>query len=241
MGLIAPALCPAQDHLPGDADGDLRRCHRLDSGANGSVDLCDGFLRDARLPQPPVHGGGLGAGADDPHIGKRPTEDLFLHLEVVHMTVGHDDHEVLLRHREVVLDGGEAPTDDLLCRGEELAGGQLRAAVEHHRAEAHRYQQGTQGLRDVARPEQQRPLPDGQGHTEQAILPDAVGLERSALSFSAIYADNKDIFAINSLIVLVADCSISISKFILHPNIRISLIEMNVHNMLLKDNRNEMT
>lgn len=46
-------------------------------------------------------------------------------------------------------------------------------------AEAHRYQQGTQGLRDVARPEQQRPLPDGQGHTEQAILPDAVGLERS--------------------------------------------------------------
>ena len=163
MGLIAPALCPAQDHLPGDADGDLCRCHRTDGGADGGVDLCDGFLRDARLPQPPVHGGGLGAGADDPHIGKRPTEDLLLHLEVVHMAVGHDDHEVLLRHREVVLDGGEVPTDDLLRRGEELAGGQLRAAVEHHRAEAHRYQQGAQGLRDVARPEQQRPLSDGQG------------------------------------------------------------------------------
>ena len=78
------------------------------------------------------------------------------------MAAGHDDHKVLLRHSEIVADAGEIPADHLLRRGEQGGIGQLRPVVEYHRAEVHRGQQRAQGLRNVSRAEQQRPLTDRQ-------------------------------------------------------------------------------
>ena len=130
----------------------------------------DGLLGDPRLPQALVDEGCFLPGADDAHIGCLAPQHLHLHLKIVLVAVGHDDHKVLCPHGQIVADVGEVAADDLIRLRESLPGGKLGPVIEHHRPEAHGTQQRHQRTGNMPRAEDQCPLADGQRHCKAVLL-----------------------------------------------------------------------
>ena len=133
------------------------------------MDKGDLLLGNARLPQALVHKGRFLPGADDAHIGRLAPQHLHLRLKVVLMAVGHDDHIVLRRQRQVVADAVKVAADGPVRLGKMLRRGKARPIIHHHGTEANRPQQRRQRTSDMSRAEDDRALPHRQRQGEHAL------------------------------------------------------------------------
>ena len=87
----------------------------------------------------------------------------IVHGEVVGVAVGHNHRIVLRLHRDIAADGGKVSTDKPLRIRKPFRRHQISPVVKHRHPEADGFEYRAQGQRAVPRPEENGPLPHGNG------------------------------------------------------------------------------
>lgn len=127
-------------------------------------------------PKPLVYRGRLGPRADNAHIGSGLPQNLLLHGEVVGVAVGHNHRIVLRLHCDIAADGGKVSTDKPLRIRKPFRRHQISPVVKHRHPEADGFEYRAQGQRAVPRPEENGPLPHGNGQGKYLRRPAAAPL-----------------------------------------------------------------
>ena len=139
-----------QDQLGSHADGDFRRSLRLDRQADGRMDACERFLRDAVFHQEGVRRSDLLPAPDAADIGRLRAHRLKQHRAIGLMAGRHDNDIVLRADADLFADVLIVAQNDAVRIRINLLLCKIRAVVEYGHAELHTRQYRHERPSDVS-------------------------------------------------------------------------------------------